>query len=279
MSYTIYYRSLFVKTRNNKYLPIIEMGDNNVWELGNRRRARSWYNCGWLARGEKYLMTAEEIMQEVEKMVQSVKDQYVGELKDSWDKTCTERWTEKDVEDRFGYFEAMCISGHSTNNTTAQQVRNFFRRGIERAMPIENVGLNVHWCTKQSNYERRYTNSEEELLAAIKEGKDAGYLPWVTFSSPCEAERILASQTAEKRTEQRSKTKVRTKGYVVTIYGDYINKATPRRFHYSPYLNSAYIYASRSSAEKLQQRIQRNNYPSEVYEVHKNEDGRWERVA
>ena len=64
MSYTIFYRSLFVKTRSNKYLPIIESGDNNVWECGNKRRARSWHNCGWIT-GEKYLLTADEIMQKV----------------------------------------------------------------------------------------------------------------------------------------------------------------------------------------------------------------------
>ena len=162
--------------------------------------------------------------------------------------------------------------------TTAQQVRNFFKRGLERAVPIEEIGLDVHWCTEWPTYKHRLTNSEEELLAAIKEGKDGNHLPWIGFSSTWDAERILDSQAAE-RVGQCKPAKERTRGYVVTLNGNYITRTTPRRFFSSCYMGTAHIYTSRSSAEKLSQRILRSNYQSQVCEVRKNSEGRWELVA
>ena len=43
MSYSIIYRAMHVKTSRG-ILPMLEIGDNNVWEAGCQRRARSWYN-------------------------------------------------------------------------------------------------------------------------------------------------------------------------------------------------------------------------------------------
>ena len=48
MSYSILYRSMFVKMSNGKYIPMMEMGDNNVWDCsygrGCAKRSRSWCN-------------------------------------------------------------------------------------------------------------------------------------------------------------------------------------------------------------------------------------------
>lgn len=275
MSYSIYYRSLFVKTQDNKYIPIIESGDNNVWECDNKRRHRSWCNVGWMTKNERFLLTETEVMQAVEQMIESVKQQWVGELTDKWDKNCTTRYTDKDVEQKFGYFEALALSGKSTFATTAQMVRNFFKRAIENAASIDDVGLDVHWCTDYPNYEHRHTHTEEELLAAIKEGQDAKCHVWIGFSAPWDVERILDRQ---KVTVKRT-TKEHTTGFVVTICGRYITKATSRKFFSGYYLGTSHIYTTRASAEKLHQRILRSNYPSEIIQVRKNDEGRWERAA
>lgn len=44
MSYGILYRAIALKhpIENDKFLILSEYGDNNVWEVNNRRRARSW---------------------------------------------------------------------------------------------------------------------------------------------------------------------------------------------------------------------------------------------
>ena len=79
MSYTIFYRSMFVKTSDNKYIPIIEGGDNNCYEAGSMRRARSWYSISSITKEPKALLTAKEIMDGVERCwVKTMKEQNVG---------------------------------------------------------------------------------------------------------------------------------------------------------------------------------------------------------
>ena len=57
MSYTILYRSMFVKLSNGKYIPMMEMGDNNVYEpsygKGKAKRVRDWSNVN-LCKGKKF---------------------------------------------------------------------------------------------------------------------------------------------------------------------------------------------------------------------------------
>ena len=93
MSYTILYRSLFVKLRSGKYLPIVESGDNNVYEYNNRRRARSWQNDGslYIFANRHYDLTADEIMAGIENIINDDKKRYVGQLTERYDKECTIR--------------------------------------------------------------------------------------------------------------------------------------------------------------------------------------------
>lgn len=270
MSYSIYYRSLFVKTQDNKYIPIIESGDNNVWECDNKRRVRSWCSVGWMTSNGQFLLTENEIMQSVEQLIESVKKQYVGELTDRWDKNCTTRYTENDVEQKFGYFEGLALYGKSTH--TAQMFRNFFKRAIKNAVSIDEIGLDVHWCKNYPNYEHRYTNNEQELLAAIKEGQTAECRVWIGFSAPWDVACLLGRQKASvKRT-----TKECTSGFVVTIYDRYITRVTSRRFFSSLCdIGASHIYSTRASAEKVHQLILKSNYPSSILHVRKNEEGRW----
>ena len=63
MSYSILYRSMFVKLSDGRFIPMMEMGDNNVWDCnygrGRGRRSRSWSNIN-LNRGQKFF-TEDEI--------------------------------------------------------------------------------------------------------------------------------------------------------------------------------------------------------------------------
>ena len=63
MSYSILYRSMFVKMSDGRFIPMMEMGHNNVWECnygrGRNRRARSWSNIR-LNKKQKFF-TEEEI--------------------------------------------------------------------------------------------------------------------------------------------------------------------------------------------------------------------------
>ncbi len=48
MSYSIFYRAMFLKMSDGTFIPMIESGDNNVWEVERNRRAREWTACRWL---------------------------------------------------------------------------------------------------------------------------------------------------------------------------------------------------------------------------------------
>ena len=43
MSYSIFYRAMHIQTSKG-ILPMVEYGDNNVYEWDNKRRVRNWYN-------------------------------------------------------------------------------------------------------------------------------------------------------------------------------------------------------------------------------------------
>lgn len=272
MSYSILYRSMFVKMSDGKYIPMIESGDNNVWECDNRRRARSWYQADFIAKG-RVCLTAEEIMAGVEDFINSVKQSNMARPKPEYDGgDGTTYYTEKEIESRFGYFDGISIYGKYGNLTTAQQIRNFFKKGIERAVPFGEISLNVHWCVKYPDYEKRYPKTEDEFFAAVKEGQDAGHQVWIAYNHPWEIERVWDTK---KRETTRKKVKVeRTTGYVVTCDYRYLVSAGSRNFKVNPYVEYAHVYPSRANAEKMQKRILRT-YKSEIFEVIK-VNGKWQ---
>lgn len=272
MSYAILYRAMFVKLSGDKYIPIIESGDNNVWECDNKRRARSWYHARWIMKSKtEYAFTADEIMKGVEAMIDSVKARYVGNERPDYDRCGEGVYTDKEIEARFGWFDGISVYSKGTTNTTAQQIRNFFKKGIEMAVTLDDIRLDVHWCPKYPNYEHRYVSTEEKLAAAFKEGLDTGADVWIGFSG-------TADYLYERRKAETAKKRVsveHTKGWAVLCNGNYILKVTSRRFHMTYYPEYAHIYSSRSVAEKLYRKVIRNNYSSEIVEMQK-VNGEWQ---
>ena len=281
MSHTILYRSLFVKLRSGKYLPIVESGDNNVYEYNNRRRARSWQNDGslYIFSNRHYDLAADEIMAGIENMINDDKKRYVGQLTDRYDKECTTRYTEEDVERDYSYFSGLTLSSCGNKWASANQIRNFFKRAIENAVDADEVDFYVGWTTDYPNKEHRYPSTETELWAAISEGLAGGYHPWISCSN---ADSILYLRQCKRSNEYCKKryerAKARKKGYAVTIDYDYLLKATPRRFHLCGSVHDAHIYASLASAEKIRDRIIRSNYSSKIVEVERDENGKWKEV-
>lgn len=182
MSYTILYRSIFIKIKDDKYIPMIELGDNNCYEDSgpNARRCRSWQQ--WNLVGDRKLAhTREEIMQDVEKMIDDKKQKYVNKPKERYEGNGT--WTNDDIERQFGYFSGYAVAGKHCNDTSAQQVRNFFQRGFEQAVSMDTdyVTLDLHWCVKYPEYKHRYISNEEELLSAWDEELANGNNPWLSY--------------------------------------------------------------------------------------------------
>lgn len=282
MSYTIFYRSLFVKTREGKYIPMVEMGDNNVYECDRKRRAREWSNVR-INEENKAILTANEIMGGIERWVENKKEQYIGRNIDVFDEN-SRPITAEDVERNFGDYDTLSIGSAGWQRTTAQMVRNFFKRGIERAVNFDDIKLEVYWyipdpeCEWKHNYERRYPKTEEELASIFEEAKKENHSPYVTFVSKYEAEYILNGQKLDRLMKRSDNHKEHKKGFVVTIHGDYIKSTTPRYFYYIGYLSGAHVYTTRKAAEHVQQRILRNKFTSEIIDVVK-EDGVWKKAA
>lgn len=273
------YRSMFVRMSDGKYVPLVEMGDNNVWEWGNRRRARSWHQ---LVIGKQYKRLAfsrEEIMQHVESMIDSEKERVGKPYADYEHKEGV--YTEKEIEQRWGYYSGVAISGNGhCNNTSAQQFRNFILKGFDQAVSFETdreLELDLHWCTEYPHWEHRYVKSEEELVQVWNELQGINHSIWVSYHySDCLWERH------RKRAEKRQPVE-HTTAWVVKIGYRYVEKMSSRRLWHSSRMEYAKIYATRRAAEKVAERI-RTNYSSitdqpEVLTVRKNEEDKWELAA
>ena len=276
MSYTIMYRSMFVRMSDGKYVPLVEMGDNNVWEWGNRRRARSWQQ---LVIGKQYKRLAfsrEEIMQHVESMIDSEKERVGKPYADYEHKEGV--YTEKDIEQRWGYYSGVAISGNGhCNNTSAQQFRNFILKGFDQAVSFETdreLELDLHWCTEYPHWEHRYVKSEEELVQVWNELQGINHSIWVSYHYYADCLWERHRKRAEKRPVEHKT------AWVVKIGYRYVEKMTSRRLWHNGWMAYAKLYATRRAAEKVAERI-RTNYSSitdqpKVLTVRKNEEDKWE---
>lgn len=124
MSYSILYRAMHVKTSRG-ILPMVECGDNNVYECDNRR-ARSWYN---FHANEKSIYSNWE---EIENALLKWNDGY-------HEKQAEYRNSEDDCDGSFGYFESIAVYGKSTCGTTFNDFRNLIRSGMKYMATIEEV--------------------------------------------------------------------------------------------------------------------------------------------
>ena len=178
MSYSIYYKSMFVKLSDGRYIPMMEAGDSNTYD--GQKRCRDWQLRRPImqegeARYGRYAFTREEIMGDLEAFIDSEKASNVNQPKNRWDEKCNEYWTYKDIEKKFSYFSGMTIYGAS-GYTSAQQIRNFFLKGFERAIDMEAGVLEMtYWLGGYGGeYKREFIESEEHLARRWQELREGG---------------------------------------------------------------------------------------------------------
>lgn len=173
MSYSIYYKSMFVKLSDGRYIPMMEAGDSNTYV--GQKRCRDWQLRRPImqegeARYEQYAWTEQEIMGDLEQYIDDVKQRNVNQPK-NWSKE-NDYWTLKEIEQKFSYFSGMTIYGQS-GSTSAQQIRNFFRKGFERAIDMAAGLLEItYW--KGGEYYSEGIESEEHLARRHKELRSEG---------------------------------------------------------------------------------------------------------
>ena len=176
MSYSILYRSMFVKLSDGRFIPMMEMGDNNVYDAtyrGKARRSRSWSNIN-LNRGQKFFTESE-----IKKFLEEWNNDF--EAKRQKDLQSNEEWLRKSAENaNFGFYEAISVYGKGgTHGTAFKDVRNIVLSGVKNCISVEDAikkcGLKITYWKKEEGdtaltcqkYERFST--EEEMLNIINE--------------------------------------------------------------------------------------------------------------
>jgi hypothetical protein len=226
MSYSILYDKQFIKVGDNLFIPMVQCGDNNVYEAsGNgRKRARSWCNDKWIANG-KTICTREDI----ESRVNEIRNDAVNRC-EGYVKEYDESWAYEDK--RFGYHTGIAIYGKHTSKTTFGNFKGFYMSGCDGALTIEELlKYDVNVCVRLPYYssvkeeikkkgleEKQvvYAKTTEELFNIIKEwdeyyGKEIPF--YVDFGSDWGLKNIKRERS--KTRARKEKQWVQTKVYYV----------------------------------------------------------------
>lgn len=173
MSYSILYKSMFVKTKRG-FIPMVQIGDNNVWECDNHRRARNWTNLR--LDGEKKFFTHNEIFSCLEEWNNSYKKKLEKDL------VSTDEW--KRSGGSFGFYEAISISGHHTTGTTFNQVKNLIMYGEKVAVSLEYaiqcIGLYFSYY-ENGNRQTLHIKSENDFYKLI-DGEFKNKKFWIGYN-------------------------------------------------------------------------------------------------
>ena len=253
MSYTILYRSMFVRMSDGRYIPLMEMGDNNVYDIawnGRQRRSRSWQQWVIGKQYDKLAFTKSEIIDEVERVINVEKERVGKPYADYENKTGV--YTEHEIEKRWGYYSGISVAGRHCNNTSAQQFRNFFQKGFDQAIGFDDpdLELDLHWCTEYPHWEHRYVKSEQELLRLWEDLKSEKRIVWIGY-------RYLSDYMWDKyrRKVEKKPKEDKVSGFVVQFGHSYVLRMTKGYLHYTCYPEYAFRYATRNSAERAVQHL------------------------
>lgn len=165
MSYSILYKSMFIKTKRG-FIPMLQSGDNNVYECYSRKRVRNW--CNLCFKDRKIFFTHNEILSRIEEWNTSYKEKLARDLAsdDEWRKS----------GGSFGFYEALAVGGHHTTGTTFNGVKNLIMSGEKISVSLEyainKLGLSINYYEKieGSEFDRKeilYIKSEDEFWDAI----------------------------------------------------------------------------------------------------------------
>ena len=190
MSYSIIYKRLFIKMPSGRILPMIQAGDNNVYDInhkGREVRTRSWEVWHLNRENGKPSMTTEEIADWLDAEHKRAQDAYERSIREGYG--CASLGFTADKN--YGYYRSTAIGGHGTHNTTWGMFKNFFTEGVKKAIPLEEFiracgPLHVSWYSKEGDssqyhvYDGKIT-TEQELDKVWTEciAKATSDGPWV----------------------------------------------------------------------------------------------------
>lgn len=150
MSYSIIYRSLFIKFPNNTYLPFVEYGDNNVYDVLPSgkcgKRSRDWGICGTIFVPTKNMpATEEEMLNNLDRIHQ----QQIERAKEYNERNPESKWDYAADGKDFGSYMGLKLG---SNYASLKQFKNFVKNGCKKAVLFENLKSNSISITIQSSW-------------------------------------------------------------------------------------------------------------------------------
>ena len=169
MSYTILYKSMFVKMSDGRCIPMVEMGDNNYYEAsynGKSRRVRDWNNIS--LNGAQKFFTEQEIT----------------DIMDNWlDDYTKKRDSDTDGNFEFGFYDGIAIYGKHCYNTTFNDVNRIIKNGIKNAISfddaVKHCNLHITYHIKDGWQHKSFDN-ETDMYAFIADNLQNGNY-WFAF--------------------------------------------------------------------------------------------------
>lgn len=131
MSYTIIYNRAFIRIDDKRVLPILEIGDSNLYEANGRgnKRVRNWSNVYSFTKG-KIIIDENILIENIDGINTKYAEQYREPDRESYD------------PDRFGYFSGIKLYGRRWNGNTFKAFRSYFVNGCKTALTVEQYAEN-----------------------------------------------------------------------------------------------------------------------------------------
>lgn len=159
MSYTIIYKTMFVRTKENKFIPMCLAGSNNCYVttfdwMGRKheRRERNWDTFNF---GSNLILTESEIIESLDR------------FKEKYEKRASEYATKPE----FGFIEGIAVGGSQTHTTTYNMFRNMMLNGIKYAVDIDyaikHLGFSMGYWEK--GYHKIPFANEQEMYQKMEE--------------------------------------------------------------------------------------------------------------
>lgn len=159
MSYCILYKRIFIRTKDDKYIVLVEAGDNNVWDTdshtGHEKRSRSWE--AWNFNENKFAFSEKEINAWLQER-----------LKMAIDRAAEDGSSIKQAAKAFGWYRAYALAGKTTHTTTFGMFNNFFSPSKGTVISFDEFvrnfgGLHITYWTDTYHITKSFS-TEDALL-------------------------------------------------------------------------------------------------------------------
>lgn len=170
MSYTLYYKSCFLRVKD-MYLPMFEAADSNLYEFSNpHKRVRDWSNTIFADNDGGIFLTKENALALPLKINEKIRNK-------------EKKYTDNNL---FGYYYGVSVKGKRPINTTFNDFKNLFENGVRLSLgydDLKQLGISIKayvYCGEGIDFTRKpiSINSEKDIVDAVKDNKTVWFSYW-----------------------------------------------------------------------------------------------------